>query len=119
MNQTKFMEVIQWSKEQLWLHCKELTEKYGHLASTNILMTLRRDIQKGLADYSKNKNEIDIIQDKAIMMTESITKWCGQYYKTWAMKQILKRQPDLVFKRQKLKGLTGQAWEEYVRKFSY
>lgn len=119
MNQAKFIEICGWVEEKLWLYCMNLTKEYGHLVSMNMLMTLRRDIQQELAKYSKSTGKLDYIEKRAVWVTQYLLRHCADYYKIWAMKELLKDKPNLIHQPQKLKGLTGQAWEKYVRNYSY
>ncbi len=119
MTEDEFMDVVLWPRKKLWTVCSDITKKYGHIAALNILMKTRRNIQEGLSRYSKGKSKIDPIQAKAVWMTEMIMKWCGQYYKAWAMRQILKNKPELSTQPQKLKGMMHNAWEQYAKKYSY
>lgn len=119
MNESEFIDMVLWDKKKLWRVCNKITKKHGHVSALTILMKTRRNIQEALSKYSKGKAKIDWIQEKAVWMTEMIAKWCGQYYKGWAMKELIKNNSHLASQPQKLKGLTSKAWEEYLRKLSY
>ena len=119
MNLTEFVKIASLDKFSLWKKCLGLTKRFGSLASLHLLMDLRRDLQKNLSVYSKGKQQVDPLQMNAVYVIELLSKWCGRYYKSWAMKEILNRNPNLVKSPQKLKGLTSQAWEMFVRQKSY
>lgn len=121
MNQTQFAAIAGWDEKQLWSVCEDLTRKHGHVSALNILMNMRRNMQVALSKYSKGKSTVDRIQKKALWVTEMIARWCGQYYKQWALRELIKGKPDLAKheNKQKLKGLTNEAWERYIRKMSY
>lgn len=119
MTQNEFIDMVLWNKQKLWEVCNDITSKHGHISALNILMKTRRNLQEQLAKYSKGKSQIDGIQKRAIWMTEMISKWCSQYYKQWATTQIIKNDPHMATQAQKVKGLAGSAWEQYLKKMSY
>ncbi len=119
MNKDEFLAVMAWDNVDLWNYCKELTKEFGHVAAVKMIMDFRRESQIGLSRYSKGRNSMDAIQNRAVWMIEMIAKWCGSYYKQWARNSVLKTMPDLAKNPRKLKGFVNNAWEQYVRKASY
>lgn len=119
MTQSEFLEKAAWTKFDVWKFCEEITTKYGHLAAVNYLMGFRKDFQQALSKYAGEVKHLNGYQMNAVQINRMIEKWCGQYYKQWAMQEILKKTPDMVHRTQKLKGLTNNAWEQFVQKHSY
>lgn len=119
MTQTDFFKIAKLDKYSLWRKCVDISRRFGPLAALHILMDLRRELQVNLSKYSVGKQTLDPLQMNATHLIELLSKWCGKYYKTWAMKEILTNSPHLAKSPQKLKGLTNQAWEMFVKKKSY
>lgn len=119
MRESDFLNYVAMDKKDFWKHCVNITKQYGHLASTNILLEFRRELQKGISNYSRKKDKMDGIQAKGLWMTEMILRWCRQYYLDWAKRSMIKNMPMLATNPQKLNGFVNNAWEQYVRKMSY
>lgn len=114
----EFIHVASWDKKTLRRFCADKTIQLGHRSAVDYLICFRRAVQVALAVYAK-RNGYDGIQHNAVKVTRLIEKWCSEYFKSWAVGEILKRDASLATQKQALKSLANQAWEVYLRKRSY
>lgn len=119
ITQAEFAVISMWSKRTTWRFVRKMTVQKGHRDAVVFLLRFRRDIQEALSKYSKGMNGIDDTQLNVIAITQWIEKWCHEWYVGWKTVEMIRDNPDLACRMQKLKGLVNSAWEMELRARSY
>jgi len=107
-----------WTKTELYQFCKNITKEKGPAATIIYLMDLRRSLQEAATIYKKTHG-FDAIQLNVMTYCELISKGCSKFYKRWAERELLKRNPALITRKRTLKDLVNQSWERQVQQRSY
>jgi len=119
MNENRFMKVTSWTDQQLVDFCYKIYRAIGKKPAVFYLLDFRKDLQKALSVYSQQTKVFDMRQMRATQISEQILRYCSGYYKEWAMRELIKKNNKLALDRQKLKGLTNEKWEVFVKTHSY
>jgi hypothetical protein len=115
----EFHVIAKWSKKETWRFVKKMTVQKGHRDAVTFLLSFRRDLQEALSKYSKGMSGIDDLQMNVISITMWIEKWCHEWYVPWKTMEMIKENPDLAVRAQKVKGLVNSSWELELRRRSY
>lgn len=113
MTRSEFLQVCALDKKQVHAMLKG--------QSFDTCFNFRREIQVGLANYSKNTGgRHDSVKDSALAHLHMIEKWLRQAYYTRRMPELLRTEPGLIYKGKNIaKAMVRKEWEAKISEASY